>query len=165
MVTQNHLQNLRMESASFRAGEFIRKNLISIAQEVFGSLFEQLAVQHGMTERYKRSLKITSEGLQLQIELDYRSKDNNLPLGEWFETGTDVEAGGTHWIEPVNAEVLHWIDPITGEDRFSKGHEVKGITPTHIFETMTERGYPIFADELIKRTEEFMAQTELKWQK
>ena len=165
MVTQNHLQNLRMESASFRAGEFIRKNLVSIAETTFKPIFEQLAVQHGMSERYKQSLKITAEGLQLHLELDYRSKEKNLPLGEWFETGTDTEAGGTHWVEPVNTEALHWIDPVTGESRFSKGHEVKGITATHIFETMSDRGYPLFADEVIKQTEQFMANTEMKWSK
>lgn len=37
--------------------------------------------------------------------------------------------GGTkaHMVRPKNAKALHWIDPQTGEDRFSKGHRVKGI--------------------------------------
>jgi len=32
-----------------------------------------------------------------------------------------------HWVAPVKASALHWIDEKTGEDRFSKGHEVSGI--------------------------------------
>lgn len=37
--------------------------------------------------------------------------------------------GGTksHWVRPKNAKALHWVDPVSGEDRFSKGHVVKGI--------------------------------------
>jgi len=37
-----------------------------------------------------------------------------------------------HIIKPVRAKVLHWIDPASGEDRFSKGHWVKGITAQNI---------------------------------
>ena len=37
-----------------------------------------------------------------------------------------------HFIKPVRAKVLHWVDPTTGEDRFSKGHQVSGIKPRDI---------------------------------
>lgn len=37
-----------------------------------------------------------------------------------------------HIIKPVNAKVLHWVDETTGEDRFSKGHWVKGVKAQEI---------------------------------
>lgn len=47
----------------------------------------------------------------------------------WLNLGTK-----RHWVEPVNAQALHWIDKATGEHRFSKGHEVSGITPSFFAE-------------------------------
>ena len=37
----------------------------------------------------------------------------------------------SHFIRPVKAKALHWIQ--NGEDRFSKGHMVSGITGLHWF--------------------------------
>jgi prolyl-tRNA editing enzyme YbaK/EbsC (Cys-tRNA(Pro) deacylase) len=37
-------------------------------------------------------------------------------------------------IYPRRAKALHWIDPNTGEDRFSMGHEVGGISPLYFAE-------------------------------
>jgi hypothetical protein len=43
-----------------------------------------------------------------------------------------------HFIRPVRAKVLHWIDPASGEDRFSKGHQVSGIKPREITKSINE---------------------------
>lgn len=49
------------------------------------------------------------------------------PIFAFIDQGTVA-----HFIKPVNAKVLHWVDSATGEDRFSKGHWVKGIEARHI---------------------------------
>lgn len=42
------------------------------------------------------------------------------------------EGTKAHFIKPVRAKVLHWVDRQSGEDRYSMGHEVSGITPRNI---------------------------------
>lgn len=46
------------------------------------------------------------------------------------------EGTKAHFIKPVRAKVLHWVDPSSGEDRYSMGHNVKGITPRKISENI-----------------------------
>ena len=108
----------------------------------------------GMSNRYRQSLRVNMVRENVSVELDYRSIDDDLPLGVWFEFGTK-----RHWVEP---KVLHpageqvrgrQTDPIDpeapdpplnrrsvqapqalswlsgGERFFSRGHWVSGIKP------------------------------------
>ena len=52
----------------------------------------------------------------------------------FLEFGTDNEGTGSHFVPVVNGKFLHWIDAATGASAFSKGHEVKGVTPIHFLE-------------------------------
>jgi hypothetical protein len=58
-----------------------------------------------------------------------------LPVGrgEFFITNSNepvityiTQGTAAHWVFPTVAKTLHWIDD-SGRDRFSKGHEVRGI--------------------------------------
>ena len=111
---------------------FINNKIINLAERTFGEEFLKLANANGMTDRYKQSLKITQEGSTLVLELDYRGRDNDEPLGVWFERGTR-----RHFIKPTN-KVLSWIE--NGQRFFSKGHFVSGIVPKRIMENMARNG-------------------------
>jgi len=98
---------MRLDSYSFRAQEFIRKNAVAIAHRTIGEVFLRLCDDRGMTERYKQSLVITYDnslnGINLKIYLDYKDRDGkNIPLDLYFEHGTK-----DHWIEPK--EKRHYI--------------------------------------------------------
>ncbi|MCS6768295.1 MAG: HK97 gp10 family phage protein [Candidatus Nitrosocaldus sp.] len=54
-----------------------------------------------------------------------------------------------HFVRPVGARALRWIDEVTGEDRFSRGLWVSGITPSNILDLF--RLTRIAKDELISR--------------
>jgi hypothetical protein len=63
-----------------------------------------------------------------------RIADTNiyLSVGTTDEIFKYVDEGTVgHMIRPVRAKVLHWVTP-EGEDAFSKGHWVKGITAQKI---------------------------------
>ena len=102
-----------------------------------GAFFEALFAK--LCEEMTKTLRDHTPGKTLPLEWNY----------DVIQSGTAVEARiwnqrveddpeferimfyldlGTsdHWIFPVRAQALHWIDA-TGEDRFSKGHEVSGI--------------------------------------
>lgn len=56
--------------------------------------------------------QVSHTGFRLICRADY---------GAYIELGTR-----DHWVEPVKKKALHWEE--NGEDRFSKGHMVSGIT-------------------------------------
>lgn len=56
--------------------------------------------------------QISYTGFRLICKVDY---------GIFIELGTR-----DHWVEPIRKKALHWEED--GEDRFSKGHMVSGIT-------------------------------------
>lgn len=156
-MNPEHITTLRLESAPQRAQEFVAKNIVNIAERTFGEEFLRLAVQHGMSKRYMQSLKITSKGTELTMELDYVGQDNGEPLGIWFEEGTR-----DHYIAPVTKKYLSWIDPETGQRRYSLGHDVRGIKATHIIDKMVTNSFDKFADMLVDEIKKFLAESALK---
>lgn len=60
-----------------------------------------------------------------------------------------------HPIAPVNKQALHWIDEETGEDRFSMGHDVKGIKAAHFMEK-AQKQVEQFTKTLQRRWENFL---------
>jgi len=165
---------MRLDSYSFRAQEFIRKNAVAIAHRTIGEVFLRLCDDRGMTERYKQSLVITYDnslnGINLKIYLDYKDRDGkNIPLDLYFEHGTK-----DHWIEPKEKKALHWIDTggsspqaiysqgsnlKEGESKFSMGHFVKGIEARNIMTDTKKLGYPKFRKELMKQLKDYMEKT------
>lgn len=122
------------------------KSTIKALNEIKGMLVEDLIVQAMMAwaklvaEAAQRFVPIKSG--ELRSDINYylvrhtlsiittkattKPKDGKAkPYAFWLEFGT-----APHWIAPKDKKVLHWIDPETGEDRFSKGHEVSGIKAT-----------------------------------
>jgi len=49
-------------------------------------------------------------------------------LGFWLHHGTE-----DHEVKPQKAKALHWVNA-RGQDRFSKGHKVRGIKATNFFQ-------------------------------
>jgi len=117
--------------------KFINDQVANIAERTFGEEFLKLSEAEGMTARYKQNLKIKIESGNLILELDYRGRDNDEPLGVWFEHGTK-----DHFIKPTNKKVLSWIEG--GQRFFSKGHFVKGIPEKRIMERMGKQGLSSF---------------------
>ncbi len=136
-------------SAKISVDDFLRINLVSIAERTFGEVFRQLASGRNMSARYQNSLFIKLEGDELVMELQYEGSEGE-PLGVWFEQGTL-----DHFIAPKNPDegpkVLSWIED--GNRFFSAGHFVTGIKATFIMLDMTTLGLPVFEAELIKRIE------------
>jgi len=81
-------------------------------------------------------------------------------FGEWFITNSNepiitylTQGTLAHWVAPVAAKALHWVDPLTGEDRFSKGHEVSGIYGVDIEGTALDAIDP-FLEDVVETAEE-----------
>jgi len=71
--------------------------------------------------------------VRLGSDLIYISVGTTDEIFKFVDQGTIA-----HFIKPVRAKVLHWVDESTGEDRFSMGHEVKGIKAQKISETIRD---------------------------
>jgi len=169
MVDNNELTRLRLDSAPFRIKEIIRKNAVNVAERTFGETFRELAEAAGMSSRYQQSLKMSMEGNELVMELDYRGVDNNEPLGLWFEKGTKG-----HFIRPkgsgaqfskidkelAGSNVLSWVQD--GKRFFSAGHFVRGITATNIMENLKREGMPKFKEKLVETIEGMMEANRLR---
>ncbi|MEO9365986.1 MULTISPECIES: hypothetical protein [Candidatus Nitrosocaldus] len=70
----------------------------------------------------------------LRTSIRYEIKDNLLEFYAlqyliFLDRGTKK-----HSIKIARAKALHWIDEVTGENRFSRVHEVDGIKPFHIID-------------------------------
>ena len=150
-------QDKRRDSAKTRGENWLRQNAQMICERTIGEEFYQLALANNMSNRYQQSLRITLDGLQLTLELDYSDQDGSVPLGLFFEEGTK-----DHWIEPVEKEALHWVQD--GKSFFSKGHQVSGIQATHIMRDMIENAMPQFKQELATGLERFYKESEAQWQ-
>lgn len=152
----NNLTALRLESAPFRLSEHIRKSAKSWAEKTFGEIFLRVARGYNRSARYQQSLKIDMNGMDLTMELDYRSQDDDLPLGRWFEEGTS-----THWIEPKDPNgFLSWVQ--NGKRFYSKGHFVSGIIPMPVMEMTLREGMPLFKDIIKRETESFLEANKLR---
>jgi hypothetical protein len=68
------------------------------------------------------------------------------PIFGWHNRGTP-----DHPVAPKIKKALHWIDKETGEDRFSMGHDVKGIKPKY------------FAEKTDKVAEQFEKTLNRRW--
>lgn len=155
MGTAN-LTALRLESAPFRLSEHIRKNAKNWAEKTFGEIFLRVARGYNRSQRYQQSLKIDMNGMNLEMELDYRGQDGDEPLGRWFEEGTR-----THFIAPKDPDkVLSWVQD--GKRFYSKGHFVSGIIPMPVMEMTLREGMPIFKAMLKKETESFLEANKLR---
>jgi hypothetical protein len=152
----NNLTALRLESAPSRLSEHIRKSAKQWAERTFGEKFLQAARGYGRSARYQQSLKITMNGMDLEMELDYRGQDGDEPLGRWFEEGTE-----THWIEPKDPNgFLSWVS--NGKRFYSKGHFVSGILPMPIMEMTLREGMEPFKDTIKRETEKFLEANALR---
>ena len=138
----------KAEFINYQIFEFIRKNAANIAERTIGEKFLEFADRNGRSNRYKQSLKITSNQFGFKILLDYQG-DNDEPLGIWFEQGTKA-----HFIRPKEANALSWVE--SGHRFFSKGHFVEGIKKMNIVHDSVESGIPLFKTELKKQVEAFM---------
>ena len=127
-----------LTNRSDKVRSFIDERIVNLAERTFGEEFLSLAGAENMTARYKQSLRITSNGQQLILELDYRG-DNDEPLGVWFEKGTS-----DHFIKPTEKKALSWIE--NGQRFFSKGHFVRGIPEKRIMERTVTNGLSKFTD-------------------
>ena len=103
-----------------------------------GAFFEALLKK--LCEQMTKTLRDHTPGKMLPLEWSYdveqtggrveaRVWNQRLEDDPGFERIMLYLDLGTqdHWIYPIKASALHWIDEATGEDRFSKGHEVSGI--------------------------------------
>tara|TARA_R110002012_G_scaffold64769_1_gene170237 strand:+ start:24873 stop:25457 length:585 start_codon:yes stop_codon:yes gene_type:complete len=173
-LKMGRITKMRLDSYSFRAQEWIRKNAVAIAHRTIGEEFLRLCDARGMTQRYSQSLHIETatslDGLKLKIYVDYKDRDGkNIPLDLFFEHGTK-----DHWIEPKEKKALHWIDTggsaakaiysqgdnlTDGVSRFSTGHYVSGIKARNIMTDTKKIGYPKFKKELMRQLRDYMEKT------
>ena len=156
-MDRKDIQDRRRDSAKTRGENWLRQNARIIAEKTLGEEFYQLALANNMSIRYQQSLRITTDGLSITLELDYTDRDDTVPLGIFFEEGTK-----DHWIEPVQKEALHWVQD--GKGFFSKGHQVTGIQATHIIRDTIENAMPQFKQEIKTGLERFYDETAFKWQ-
>ena len=107
----------------------------SVVNGVVGSSEEWRHLGQRILERAKATCPVSDsdEGTHLVDTLVLRmigGEDPRMMIGS-SEKGAVLSYvhDGTedHFVAPVNAQALHWVED--GEDRFSKGHEVRGITP------------------------------------
>lgn len=87
-------------------GEMIRQRLEDVTNEFFP----------GGTGATAAAWTVISLGMG-----DFYITNSNEPVITFITQGT-----AAHWVFPTVAKALHWIDE-SGRDRFSMGHEVRGI--------------------------------------
>ncbi|MEM1958886.1 MAG: hypothetical protein QXE95_07490 [Candidatus Nitrosocaldus sp.] len=99
-----------------------------------------------ITENIRAKVPVKTGALRSSIR--YKIEDNSLEFYAlhyliFLDKGTKM-----HSIKIVKAKALHWIDKVTGENRFSKVHEVSGIKSFNIIDDVEIAN--IAKNELIK---------------
>ena len=157
-----HISALRAQSLAFRIEEFVRSEIVTIANKTLVKTITDEAKQKDLPERYVNNIKSDFDGQYLWIWVDFKGK-NNEPLDEYFEEGTRRHfispRGGTSSRNPNLTNVLSWVK--NGFRFFSKGHYVSGIKARHVFEDGFAKGYPEFKTELKNEIENYLTETSM----
>ncbi len=148
-----HISALRAQSLPFRIEEFVRTEVVSIANKTLVKTITDEAKLKGLPERYINNIKSDYDGDYLWIWVEFKG-ENNEPLDEFFEEGTR-----RHFIAPRIKKALKWVKDQT--KFFSKGHYVSGIKARHVFADGFAKGYPQFKTELKKEIENYLTETSM----
>lgn len=148
-----HLSALRTQSLAFRIEEFVRSEVLNIANKTLVRSIIEEAQSKRLPERYIKNIKSDYDGEYLWIWVEFKGK-NNEPLDEYFEEGTR-----RHFIAPRIKKALKWVSNQT--KYFSKGHYVSGIKAKHVFADGVRKGYPEFKTELKNEIETYLTETNM----
>ena len=80
-----------------------------------------ISTKHYKTGMMMNSVDVMHDGDGVYMVGNTATSVDGFPYPLAIEEGTV-----SHWVEPVTFKALHWIQ--NGEDRFSKGHYVSGIS-------------------------------------
>ena len=148
-----HLAALRTQSLTFRIEEFVRSEILNIANRTLLQSIIREAKIKNLPDRYVNNIKSDYDGEYLWIWVQFKGK-NNEPLDEYFEEGTR-----RHFIAPRFKKALSWVKDQT--KYFSKGHYVSGIKARHVFAEGVEKGMPEFTTELKSEIESYVMETRM----
>lgn len=102
----------------------LQEPLVDAVSEKLSSNQETIiSTKHYVTGMMSNSVDISEDG-EDRLVGNTAMSPTGFPYPLAIEQGTS-----SHWVAPVTFNALHWIDKSTGDDAFSKGHNVSGIKP------------------------------------
>ena len=143
---------MRMESAPFRAKQFIAQNLAQWVKDTVISEAIRIAKSKSVPDRYIQSIKWEPTGdFSGNVTLDFFGAHGE-PLGKWFELGTKDHG-------PVTANTLAWPDPNSRKYIYAK--HVRGIKAKNIMQEASDSGLPLLEKKIIEETNRFLQESKM----
>lgn len=148
---------LRLDSADFRASQYISQNLVKWAEETVLDSVKAHANAAGVPPAYLSALRIEQTGwISARVILDWQGPHGE-PLGIWFEKGTKQ-----HIIRATTARVLRWIDKKSGgKTRFAKAVKHPGTKALRIMELGAKSGVPRLWQKICVETSKFLEESKI----